>query len=89
MIENEMAVFWNVGMLRKLLEVYPDDTPISVCGTPAVFIPDAEQQSILLETMDSDGYCDEYDREYPATDVREYLDFCTVCPCYNMCLKLV
>ena len=75
MIENEMAVFWNVGMLRKLLEIYPDDTPISVCGTPAVFIPDAEQQSILLETMDSDGYCDEYDREYPATDVREYLDF--------------
>ena len=67
MIENEVAGFWTVGMLKQLLGNYPDDTPISVCGTPGLFIPDGEEQHILLETMDTG--------EYPATDSQEYMDF--------------
>ena len=67
MIENEVAGFWTVGILKQLLDNYPDDTSISVCGTPGLFIPDGEEQHILLETMDSG--------EYPATDGQEYMDF--------------
>lgn len=35
--------FTTVGKLRELLKYYPDDTPITVCGTPGLFYPNNEQ----------------------------------------------
>lgn len=67
--------FVTVGGLRELLKNYPDDTPITVCGTPGVFYPDNKQQYILLETMDWDGYDVQSDIEPPASVSQEYMDF--------------
>lgn len=67
--------FVTVGGLRELLKNYPDDTPITVCGTPGLFYPDNKQQDILLETMDWDGYDVQSDIEPPASVGQEYMDF--------------
>lgn len=63
--------FWSVGMLRSLISAYPEDTPISVCGTPGLFIPDDEQRCILLETLDNECYY----AGNTATDMEAYMDF--------------
>ena len=68
---EETSGFWTVGMLRNLLTAYSDDTPITVCGTPGLFVLNEEQRYILLETLDNE-------RHYAgnaATDMEAYLDF--------------
>ena len=66
--------FMTVGVLRELLEDYPDNTPITVCGVPGVFSPDNEQQGILLDTMDSGGY-EVIAERMDITGGEEYMDF--------------
>ena len=73
--EGVIPSFTTVGMLRELLKNYPDDTPIYVCGTPGLFYPNAEQQYIMLETMDCSGYEALANIEPPATMSQEYMDF--------------
>lgn len=67
--------FTTVGILRELLRNYPDDTPITVCGTPGLFYPNDEQQYIMLETMDCSGYEALANIKPPATLEQEYMDF--------------
>ena len=70
---EEYAIFFTVGMLRKLIENYPDHTPLSVCGTPGAFIVDTDGYGILLETLDC---CDPLElKAEAATGGREYMDF--------------
>ena len=67
---EETASFWNVGILKRLLASYSDDTAITVCGTAGLFIPEVERQGILLETMDEATY---YSKD--PTEGQEYMDF--------------
>ena len=67
--------FTTVGILRELLKNYPDETPITVCGTPGLFYPNIEQQYIMLETMDCSGYEALSEVQAPATVGQEYMDF--------------
>lgn len=67
--------FTTVGILRELLKNYPDDTPITVCGTPGLFYPNEEQRYIMLETLDCSGYEALANIEQPATMGQEYMDF--------------
>ena len=71
---NTIPRFTTVGTLRALLKNYPDDTPVTVCGTPGLFYLNNEQQYILLETMDSSGYEALADTE-PTIVEQEYMDF--------------
>ena len=71
---NSIPHFTTVGTLRALLKNYPDDTPVTVCGTPGLFYLNNEQQYILLETMDSSGYEAFADTE-PTIVEQEYMDF--------------
>lgn len=54
--EERIPTFATVGALRNLLKDYPDDTPITICGIPGLFYGNKENNSVLLETMDSSGY---------------------------------
>lgn len=72
---EHIPYFTSVGMLRELLKNYPDDTPITVCGTPGLFLPIEEHRYILLETMDSGDYDDTDDIELPTSVSQEYMDF--------------
>ena len=74
-LEGAIPCFATVGMLRELLKNHPDDTPIYVCGTPGLFYPNAEQQYILLETMDCSGYETLENIDFPAAMSQEYMDF--------------
>ena len=73
--DEQIPFFMTVGVLRELLKNYPDGTPITVCGTPGLFYPNDEQQSILLETMDCSGYEALSDIHSTATASQEYMDF--------------
>ena len=77
MIEFELVeeheVFFTVGMLRKLMEKYPDHTPLSVCGTPGAFIEDTDRCCILLETLDCNDPLELM--ADAATGFQEYMDF--------------
>lgn len=42
--------FSTVGALKELLRIYPDNTPLYVCGVGGVFCPNEEEQCILLES---------------------------------------
>lgn len=70
-----IPTFATVGMLRELMKNYPDDTPITVCGTPGLFYPNTEQTYIMLETLDCSGYEALANIEPPATMGQEYMDF--------------
>ena len=70
-----IPVFTTVGNLRELLKNYPNKTPITVCGTPGLFYPNAEQQYIMLETMDCSGYEALSEIASPATEGQEYMEF--------------
>ena len=72
---EHITAFTTVGILRELLKNYPDETPITVCGTPGLFYPDNKQQYILLETMDCSGYEALSDIHSAATASQEYMDF--------------
>ncbi len=72
---ENIPTFVTVGMLRDLLKNYPDNTSISVCGTPGLFYPNPEQRHIFLETMDCSGYEALANIEPPATGAVEYMDF--------------
>lgn len=73
--DEQIPFFMTVGGLRELLKNYPDSTPITVCGTPGLFYPNDEQQSILLETMDCSRYEALSDVYSVATAGQEYMDF--------------
>ena len=73
--DEQIPFFMTVGVLRELLKNYPDGTPITVCGTPGLFYPNDEQQSILLETMDCSGYEALSDVHSATTVGQEYMDF--------------
>ena len=72
---ESIPIFTTIGMLRELLKNYPDETPITVCGTPGLFYPNEEQRYIMLETMDSSGYEALSEVALPATVSQEYMDF--------------
>ena len=72
--DNAIPTFKTVGALRVLLNNYPDDTPVTVCGTPGLFYLNNEQQYIMLETMDSSRFEALEDIE-PTIVEQEYMDF--------------
>ena len=72
---KEVSSFWTVGMLKELLKNYPDDTSVTVCGTPGLFYPNTENEIIYLETADSSGYETISDMMDAATDGEAYMDF--------------
>ena len=73
--DNAIPSFTTVGTLRALLKNYPDDTPVTVCGTPGLFYPNNEQHYILLETAEWDGDDILSDIDLPATVAQENMDF--------------
>ena len=69
-------MFYTIGMLRELIKIYPDNTPILVEGTPGLFLLDEDGRYINLCSLD--GGADTYpesDIESPAMVRVDYMDF--------------
>ena len=71
--DQEIPMFYTVGMLRGILKNYPDDTSLYVGEAPGLVVFDEEQRWIALQSIDCDwGDITEFD--YHTGEV-DYMDF--------------
>ena len=70
----ERAVFFSVGMLRDILQKYPDNTPITMTGVPGEVIEDERKYSLSLVALECDDECT-ISAQDAATMGQEYMDF--------------
>lgn len=68
-------IFFTVGMLREVLDKYPDETPVTVCNMTGELSEDPDMRCVDLEPFVCDYDDEAIWMQEPATMDQEYMDF--------------